>query len=361
MKENGISNFDCGIGKRCHAYQPCYPINSKVWYIAFSLQQFTTFYNIYYDAIGYGIAIVQSSINTLFASLFTVYDTVAIDNMKSNLGVNAALAQVTGTVIMDIMLMCGQRVGPVGYAFNMINFAMAAVMGIGSYAIKEPPGPLKDGFEEWSNTAWYLTQYEKNIHQEIDANLKKRFSNGISTEDGIYGILKNGTFLNQAKMISLTEIENKIKNITMALSVNMILHRIGCTEKGQNGAFPTGNRLSYCDKPGGTMYNIILSVNDKSVNEIDNANVIYEFYGYSTELIIKSSIKCQELGKGFNYVPWKDGHDLPDDITAVCVWNLPVCDTRDEKIRKKVHKKIGGWTTAKTCRKIAGLPLKKNG
>lgn len=49
---------------------------------------------------------------------------------------------------MDIMLMCGQRVGPIGYVFNMINFAIAAAMGFGSFAIKEPPAPLKDGFDE---------------------------------------------------------------------------------------------------------------------------------------------------------------------------------------------------------------------
>lgn len=44
--------------------------------------------------------------------------------------------------------MCGQRVGPIGYVFNMINFAIAAAMGFGSFAIKEPPAPLKDGFDE---------------------------------------------------------------------------------------------------------------------------------------------------------------------------------------------------------------------
>lgn len=54
-----MSNFDCGMGKRCHAFQICYPINSKAWYIAYALQQWNTYYNIYYDAVGYGIAIVQ--------------------------------------------------------------------------------------------------------------------------------------------------------------------------------------------------------------------------------------------------------------------------------------------------------------
>lgn len=57
----------------------------------------------------------------------------------------------------------------------------------------------------------------------------------------------------------------------------------------------------------GRMYNIILSLDDKSVNELDNANVFEDNYGYSTEMIVMASVRCQGLGKGFNFVPWKDG------------------------------------------------------
>lgn len=79
---------------------------------------------------------------------------------------------------------------------------------------------------QWSHISWYLSEYEKTIHEKLDEQSQKVLLSGVSTDDGIYGLLKNGTFINPGKMISLPEVEGKIKNITMALSVNMILHRI---------------------------------------------------------------------------------------------------------------------------------------
>lgn len=52
------------------------------------------------------------------------------------------------------------------------------------------------------------------------------------------------------------------------------------------------------------MHNIVIAKDDKTHNDINNANVIYDYFGISTELIVTSSIKCQNFNKGWNYVPW---------------------------------------------------------
>jgi len=362
-----MTNFVCGIGGACNSGQPCYPLETVDWYILFAVQQWNSYMNIYYEAVGYGIAIVQSSINALIASLFPATDTTAIQNLKANLGIQASLSQVTGTVMMDVMLAFGSTTGPIFAFFDVLNFVLTAAQGYAAFFIKEPPAPLQDGFYQWSNVAYYLSQYEEVIHQHLAEEGKKRIAAGISTDQGIYGVVKDGFFIEPANFPSLPDIEEHIRNITLALGVNMLLHSINafitvgsdpCNDKGKNGAWPEGSRLSWCDKPDGTMHNIVIAKDDKTHNDINNANVIYDYFGISTELIVTSSIKCQNFNKGWNYVPWaQDVGALPKAPDSDCVFNLPVCYTQDEKIHKKIHKKK--WTTARACRHTGGLPLEK--
>lgn len=55
------------------------------------------------------------------------------------------------------------------------------------------------------------------------------------------------------------------------------------------------------------MYNVVVAKGDKAYAEITNAKMIYKNFGYSPEQITQSSVKCQDLGKGYRYFPWSDG------------------------------------------------------
>lgn len=56
------------------------------------------------------------------------------------------------------------------------------------------------------------------------------------------------------------------------------------------------------------MYNIIrYEPGGKSGNQLPNANIISEEYGYSTELITQTSIKCQQKHGGFSFNPYTNG------------------------------------------------------
>ncbi|OAV99719.1 hypothetical protein PTTG_25269 [Puccinia triticina 1-1 BBBD Race 1] len=359
-----MTNFVCGIGGACHAGQPCYPLETPDWYILFAVQQWNSYMNVYYEAVGYGIAIVQSSLNALIASLFPASDTTAIRNVKANLGIQASLSQVTGTVMMDVMLAFGSTSGPWFALFDFLNFIMTAAQGVAAFAIQEPPAPLQDGFFQWSNTAYYLSKYEEVIHKQIAEEGKKRIAAGISTNQGIFGVVKDGNFIEPENFPSLPDLEEQIRKLTSALGLNMLLHSINafitvgsdpCTDKGKNGAWPEGTHLSWCDKPDGTMHNIVIAKDGKTYNEINNAALINDYFGIGTELIVTSSIKCQNMNKGWNYVPWsQDKGALPKAPDSDCVFNLPVCYTQDGDVHKKIHKKK--WTTARAC-KHAGLPL----
>lgn len=362
-----MTNFVCGIGGSCNAGQPCYPLSSQDWFILFSIQQWNSYMNIYYDAVGYGIAIVQGSLNTLIAALFPASDTTAAQNFKSNLAIQASLGQVTGTVMTDVMLAFGSTTGPIMATIDVINFLLTAAQGVAAFAIPEPPAPLQDGFYQWSNVAYYLSSYEKVIHDKVAEEAKKRISAGISTDQGMFGVLKDGFYMNPVAFPSLPDVEEKIRKITFALGLNMLLHACNafitvgsdsCNDSGKNGAWPEGTRLSWCDKPDGTMHNIVLAKDDKTYNDINNANVIADFFGITTEMIVTSSINCQNMKKGWNYVPWAtDKGALPQTPQSDCVFNLPVCYTQDHDIHKKIHKKK--WTTARACRQTGGLPLEK--
>lgn len=48
--------------------------------------------------------------------------------------------------MMDVMVLFGSAMGPVGWAFNVLNFMIAAAMGITAFAIKLPQQPIQDGF-----------------------------------------------------------------------------------------------------------------------------------------------------------------------------------------------------------------------
>ncbi|KAH9820096.1 hypothetical protein DFH28DRAFT_955383 [Melampsora americana] len=358
------TNFICGIGASCWAGQPCYPLGLKDFYILYSAQQYNTYMNVYADAIGFGIALVQSTINALIASLFPAQDTTMIKNMKSNMGVQAAFSQVTGAVLLDLFTALTAATGPIGMAFNVLGQVIVAGMATMAVVIKEPPGPLKDGFDQWSNVAYYLTQYQQSLRKQIDDLLKKRIQSPINSDDGIFGVIKGGGFLPPAKMISLPDFTDRVKNITTAMGINLILNRSnafitvgsGCQDKGLNGASEDKSRISYCRKPGGTMYNVVIAHKDDSYIQIENANVIQESFGYSPELIIMSSVRCQKLNRGYRYSPWADGKTTPKEVTDTCVFNLPVCFLDHKDTRYRITRGDSRFSTAKACR-LEGMPL----
>ncbi|OAV95610.1 hypothetical protein PTTG_06276 [Puccinia triticina 1-1 BBBD Race 1] len=205
------SNFVCGLGSICNAGQMCYPVPDNDWYILFALQQWNSMNNILYMSIGYAISIVQAA------------DLSGAIHAKQSLGVSAGMMEVSGTLAMDIMIMLGSETGPIGWALNVLNFGLTGGFGFWAYFQKVPKGPIIEGFGIWTDVVFHLATVEQEAHKRLSEGIKKAINSPISSPDGIYGVLKGGTYLSPAKVLPIPEIADKFRNVTMAMAMNLVL------------------------------------------------------------------------------------------------------------------------------------------
>ncbi|KAH9445232.1 hypothetical protein MJO28_001175 [Puccinia striiformis f. sp. tritici] len=358
----GVPNFECGIGNACNAGQPCYPVPLPDWYILFAVQQWNIKMNTMRSAIAYAMNFVKSTMATLFAALVPAIDTSQIDRMKLNLGVNGAMAMCSNTVLLDVFSLFHNFQDATGDVFNIVNNIMSAAMLFAGGLIPSPDPPegyQHEGFNMWAHLEKQMTEYEEHLTTKLSNATSIVENSGISTNEGIYGQIKNGDYIKPVESIFLPIVEDDIKNVTIAISLVKIFRTLDafvtigqdvCNKNGKDGAFDGDNVLSYCDRQG-TMFNIIRVKEKKESMEFSNAWAIENRFGYSTQLLTNASWTCQQKYGGFEPFPYKN-LTLPRDVLSDCIINLPVCDCRDSKIKKHIRKH--GVVSA--CRK-AGLPI----
>ncbi|PLW16750.1 hypothetical protein PCANC_10489 [Puccinia coronata f. sp. avenae] len=300
----GAPNFVCGIGSICNAGQMCYPVTDNDWYILFAIQQWNTINNMLFMAIGYAVSIVQASVNSLVSTMFPAVDASGIIHSKQSLAISGAMTEVSGTLMMDIMVMVESATGPIGWALNVLNFGLAAGFGAWAYSLKTPKGPLKDGFAVWTDVIYSLSDLEQTAQTVISDAVKKVVRSPISSKDGLYGVLKGGAYLNPAKMLPIPDVADHLRKVTLAMCTNLVLRSLNtfisvgaddCNDKGVNGAWPQKDVLSYCPKRGGPMYNVVRAAGDRTENSIPNANVLNEIFGFSTKMIIDVSLNSNMM------------------------------------------------------------------
>ncbi|KNZ56411.1 hypothetical protein VP01_240g5 [Puccinia sorghi] len=359
---HGMPNFQCGIGNECNAGQPCYPAAPPDWYILFAVQQWNVKMNTMRSAIAYAMNFVKSTMATMFAALVPAIDTYQVDRMKLNLGVNGAMAMCSNTVLLDIFSLFHSFQDAFGDGLNIANNIMSGAMSIAGGLIPspEPPeGRQREGFDLWAHLENQMAGYEELLTTKLSNVTSTVTNSGISTDQGIYGQLRNGNYIKPVASIFLPLVEDDIKNVTIAISLVKVLRGLDafvtigqdvCNKDGKDGAFAGDNVLSYCDRQG-TMFNIIRVKEEKESMEFSNAWAIENRFGYTTQLLTNASWTCQQKYGGFEPFPYKN-LTLPRDVLADCIINLPVCDCRDPKIRKQIHK----HGVVKACRK-AGLPI----
>ncbi|KAH9824331.1 hypothetical protein DFH28DRAFT_1162802 [Melampsora americana] len=305
---------------------PCYPAALPDWYILFAVEQWNIQINSMKRAIQWSANYVRCEQTSFFlniASLFSfpAINTEGIDNFKIDFIENGACMMVSNTMLLDIFSFCYQFQDRANDVMNIINNVMAAAFELGGGLLNapKPPEGNREAFNEWTHLENQMVKYEKT-----------RFINsGISTDQGIYGQLKNGTFLQPNEAIYLPLVTDDLKNVTTAVSLVQILRSVD--------AFVT-------------VGSDILK-NQKYEPKFANAWVISDHFGYSTQFLTNASISCQQKYGGFEHFPYKNV-TLPRDVMADCIVNLPVCDLRNETIKNDNQKH--GIVAA--CRN-AGLPI----
>lgn len=355
-----LTNFDCGIEKLCYADQLCHPVKGKEWYILVAAQEWNTFMNAAYQSIGWAMTMMQgvapSLVHDFYPDLPDIWSII-----KAILTFASALAKVIPTE--------GLLTWPKWW-YQLAQGEFGLFAGISNLMddifMKNPVNQ----HDKWTTFSYALSISQDRAQMSIAKLSQATIEAGISSENGMYGVLKDGNFLMEysskfrKKRIKLDNIAGD-KESEMKLAVQ--LHLLAaiwteqnyfitrgsdpCTQSGPNGAWAGDKVLSYCG-PDNVMMNIIRAKGDHAVNKVHNARLVSEKYNFGVQFLTESAWRCQEQSGKFGFDVW----NATDPVTFddLCSFNLPVCDLTQAAIRAY---RDSGQGTVRACRIIGGLPI----
>lgn len=244
-----------------------------------------------------------------------------------------------------------------------VLYTTASEMWFYQNVIRAPPD-VRSGYTRWIEFAWMLSQLQDRTQEKLNNYTNSVLQAGISTDQGMYGVLKSGIFLQRTIEQSEFSIESTFESvirlkllaaILRAQSVFILRQSDPCTQSGPNGAFDGKNVLSYCG-PDKVMMNIVRAKGTKTHRKIYNAPLIQSKYGFSVSFLTTAAWKCQTKYGGYEHDPYTNS-PLPADINAECLFNLPVCDCNSTAVATERAK---GVRTVKACLE-AGVPIHPTG
>ncbi|EFP86911.2 uncharacterized protein PGTG_12652 [Puccinia graminis f. sp. tritici CRL 75-36-700-3] len=209
---------------------------------------------------------------------------------------------------------------------------------------------------------YLLSKAQKQVQAQLSNSMNRTISEGISTDKGLYGVLKGGVFLND-QFVTAERSEDEIKAAISVVARARLLAAVWkatnhfiirgykpCTQDGPNGALPDDDVFSYCS-PDGIMMNVVQSHRGKLLQKFPSAHLLSPKYNLTTQYFVEQSWNCQDKYGSYNYDPYK-GKALPANPDAECIVSLAVCDMTRKDIQKMAKKK----GIVKACREVGGLP-----
>lgn len=350
--EVNMTDFDCGIGGSCDAGELCSSAKAPEWYVLVATQNWNDLMNSIYKAISFAVGTVQEMAPSMVGDLSPPLSTFPIEVATIINIIAASLSVVPGFLFPG---------NGIWYYLVLQGGLYTTFSEIGFYcsAVRSPPDVVS-GYTKWTDYAWLLSQFQDRA-QEFCANFTTTtLQSGISTDQGLYGALKNGTFLQPGAQPSAMELEETLEKIVKMRLLAAILRARNvyitrgsdpCNKHGPNGAFPGPDILSYCGKDG-IMMNIVQAKGSKTVMNFYGSSKIVEKYHFDVGVLTESAWKCQSKYRKFDYNPYQNG-TFPNDLDSDCLFSLPVCDCTQEGIKKAREK---GMPTSKACHK-AGVPI----
>ncbi|POW08105.1 hypothetical protein PSHT_09697 [Puccinia striiformis] len=350
-----VQNWVCGIGETCDAQQPCSPIPGPQWEVLYAVQNWNLVQNTLYNAIGMAVSTTQSITSALVTDLYHPTKRSPLWKWNDIFAIAGGIAALIASVVMvfpGTLLAIG-----IWYSINAIIATGEGAVGI--MLLDKDKHDEPDPFQRWSEFAWYLGKWQSLAQGTLSNRTTDVINAGISTPQGISGVLKNGTYFRRIEARQFQQVESEIKFTATARILNAIIRDYGgfvtvgdgCNGKGLNGAWSDPDSISYCH-PNKTMMNVIRQKKNHAVNTWYHGSAINSSYGFTAEYLTTQSYNCQmKYGKP-EFNPYNDTA-IPTDRNADCIINLPVCDTRIPAVRKAI-KKHG---TVKACRDVAKLPI----
>ncbi|CAH7669944.1 hypothetical protein PPACK8108_LOCUS4611 [Phakopsora pachyrhizi] len=349
-------NFICGVGEGCNAGQLCNPITAPDWYVLYASQEWNAMQNAIYTAVGFAVSMVQATAAAMVTDFYPPEHKSVLYKLNDLFVMLSAVAFTVAvlSLLLDwpVAVFVGAAIG--GSLAAGTSAVLTGVNLANSWNIKP------DGFTKWSNYAYYLSQWQSKVQDELANNAASVISAGISSTAGISEALKGGNFLTDVQIRPTSEIEDEIKyTMSARILVDIIRNQGGyvtygsdpCDGKGPNGAWDGEDVISFCKN--GTMMNIVRAKGNKTKKKWYNARLIASKYGLTAEYLTTQSVECQKKYKTFGYDPYRNG-SLPKSASEECIVNLPVCDCTSPEI-KRARKK--GHTTTVACREVGKLPI----
>ncbi|PLW08782.1 hypothetical protein PCANC_22184 [Puccinia coronata f. sp. avenae] len=306
----GATNFECGIGQMCNANQICQPVRGRDWYILVAAQNWNSFSNQMYQATAFAVGVIQglaSSIVNDFAP--HIRDRLMVGG--TFLGDLAGLfGAIPGFIFPSIFAYFSGTLWP--FIQGGTGFACGLLWTYHNVYAKLP----SDEFSKTMDVDYLLSKAEADTQSKVSTAANKIIESGVSTEEGLYGALKGGVFLNNH--VSHTErSEDSIKKeitavargrliaaIWKAINFFIIRGHLPCTQDGPNGALPGPDVFSFCN-PDGMMMTIVQSVEGKMVENFPSAHLLTAKYNLTTQYFVEHSWNCQEKYGSYCYDPYK--------------------------------------------------------
>ncbi|EGG07388.1 uncharacterized protein MELLADRAFT_116320 [Melampsora larici-populina 98AG31] len=307
-----LTNFDCGIEKPCYADQLCQPVRGKEWYILVAAQEWNAFMNAIYSAIGWAMTMMQGIAPSMVSDFYPdLPDTWAIIKAFATL-----LTSVSKVYPTEGLISCTKY----WYQFLQGEFGLfAGISGMMDDVLIKNPVNQHD---KWTYFSYTLSK-NQDLAQMAVANLSQStIQAGISTENGIYRVLKDGKFLTDHSVAgpkAIGHINNLAGDKQAELKASVQLHLLAalweqqhifvtrgsdpCTDSGPNGAWAGDDVLSFCG-PDNVMMNIIQADGKKSVKKIFNAHLVEQKYNFSIGYLTQAAWECQKKSGKFEFDVW---------------------------------------------------------
>ncbi|CAH7689524.1 hypothetical protein BY996DRAFT_4576863 [Phakopsora pachyrhizi] len=350
-----VENFVCGIGETCSAGQPCNPIPGPTWQILYAVQNWNMVQNTLYDIVATAMSMAQSTTAAMVADLYHPSKRSPLWKWNEVFAIAGGIAALIASVVIiwpGTLLAMG-----IWYFISAVIATGDGVVGmeIMNYVKKDNPDP----FQRWSEYSWYLGKWQTAAQGALNNMTDSVLASGISTPEGISGVLKNGSYFKHLEAKKFSDVQSEMSFAAAARVLTAIIQDYGgfvtvgegCNDKGPNGAWADPDSISYC-YPNKTMMNVIRQKKGKSVNTWYHGSLIKTSYNFTAEYITTQSWNCHILTNNSQLNPY-NVTGVPTDRNQPCVINLPVCDTRIPA----VHHAIKKHGTVKACREVAKLPI----
>ncbi|PLW42794.1 hypothetical protein PCANC_07980 [Puccinia coronata f. sp. avenae] len=326
--KTGLLNFDCGINKLCYAGQLCSPVKGKAWYVLVAAQEWNSYMNVVYEAVGFAMTMMQGIIPSMIKDFFPdKHDDWAI--AKAYLTFLSACAKVHPTEghISNTKWWMQLVQGQIGLSAGEANIMDYAVI----------PDPVNQ-HDKWTYFIYQLSKNQDLIQSNLARNSENIISSGISTDEGIYGVLKDGGYLidhvHSQSLINLAAGQQSEMKLSIQLNLLAAIWEKQrffilrgsepCNGDGVNGALSGKNQLSYCDTNNIMMKIVQLKSKNTIASEIYNGHLVFEKYNFTAGFLTERAWRCQSKTKQFQPEVWNSSK--PILIDSECSFNLAVCD-----------------------------------